>query len=96
MRPEDGGPAYPATVGGGGGPQQVGLDTFIMPGMSLRDHFAGLAMAAIIGNQVEADDARECLTGDSYDEDGDSWCGPVAERAYDFADAMISARKANL
>lgn len=42
----DGGPAFPAEVGGGNGDLQVGQSAWKMPGMTLRDWFAGQALAS--------------------------------------------------
>ncbi len=72
----DGGPAYPV-------PGMYMSEEF--NGMSLRDHFAGLAMHAWASNEAEVN----------------SWfadCGAekalkfIAERAYGLADAMIKER----
>lgn len=54
MNPNDGGPAYPShgTMG-----------EVVQQGMSLRDHFAGLAMQAMIqerGFPLEDDEAKKC------------------------------------
>ena len=50
--PNDGGPAYPAMTPGG----------YCTPGMTLRDWFAGQALAALIASEV-----NETSHGDSED-----------------------------
>lgn len=73
-QPKDGGPAFPQNewcFRRGDGSE----------GMSLRDWFAGKALAGLASNCDEA--------GLS------SWCAaPLADRAYEIADAMIAARGA--
>lgn len=73
---EDGGPAFPTPE------PQIYVDRL---GMSLRDWFAGQALAGILGS-------GEFLSADGL------WVGngalPTAEAAYLLADAMIAARKA--
>lgn len=69
MEPKDGGPAYPIPSDG------VSFGTH--PGMSLRDHFAGLAMQGLLANQ----DAR-LMTSTEY-----------ARIAYEHADAMLTERE---
>lgn len=68
---DDGGPAFPTAT-------QSPYDS-IEPGMTLRDHFAGLAMQAAATNPTGAD-------GFTFSE--------RAKWAYEQADAMIRARKA--
>jgi hypothetical protein len=54
--------------------------TWISPGMTLRDWFAGQALAGLAAN---CDDSGMS-----------SWCAqPLAARAYEIADAMLEARK---
>ncbi len=69
MSIKDGGPAYPVPNSANQNGQE---------GMSLRDHFAGLAMQGLLANE----DARLM----AFDE-----CSRVA---YEHADAMIRAREA--
>jgi hypothetical protein len=64
---DDGGPAFPLKEPGWS-------DEY---GMSLRDHFAGLALQGI------------CASGPT----GDSTDAKIACEAYNLADAMIKARK---
>lgn len=66
-------PAFPFVMENEGG-------EFVEPGMSLRDWFAGQALAAVIG--VRATSSH------------DGWNDMVAKAAYRIADAMIEARKA--
>lgn len=67
MNKETGGPAFPD-------PQENWRGE---KGMTLRDHFAGLAMQAIVSNSAEVNPAFDA----------------VAEDAYMQADAMLKARK---
>jgi hypothetical protein len=74
-QPKDGGPAFPFAATD---PSNVAMQA---SGMSLRDWFAGKALAGLASNCDEA--------GLS------SWCAaPLADRAYEIADAMIAARGA--
>lgn len=75
----DGGPAFPQAVAEIQGLASTSND-FAMPGMSLRDHFAGLAMAACVGAS-SADNANYAANP-----------AKAAEWAYQFADAMLKAR----
>lgn len=74
----DGGPAFPGT----GGPIRTGVDTFSFSsaGMTLRDYFAGQALAGLAS-----------ATNDQGD-----WTGAdaqsVAHTAYEIADAMLAER----
>lgn len=64
---DDGGPAFPLQTG-----------DWSTLGLSVRDHFAGLAMQGLIDDPLRADQSRdEC-----------------ARLAYLMADAMLKARKA--
>jgi hypothetical protein len=67
MAKTDGGPAFPEARGGG-----------VTPGMTLRDYFAGQAIAGF-------------MPGAAVD---DSYVRQFARRAYQVADAMIEARDA--
>lgn len=71
----DGGPAFP--VNGPNGNH---------PGMSLRDWFAGLAMAAIIAK-------RPPITDREGNAKGDAVIRASAVGAYDYADAMLAERE---
>lgn len=75
---EDGGPAFPTIHGY--------VDSFgslkqKSEGLSLRDWFAGQALAALI-------------TDDEGPDNFDDFSKEVAESAYGYADAMLAARKA--
>lgn len=75
MNRDDGGPAFPVPDGAES-----------MPGMTLRDHFAGMAMAAMIG----AYPAQAIDTGEGgllFDNEA------IAYDAYEVADAMLKARE---
>ena len=70
---KDGGPAYPVNWNNG---DRDGNDS---PGMSLRDHFAGVALAGVLaGNHPVTRDAH-CEVR-------------CADAAYALADAMLRAR----
>ena len=80
---QDGGPAFPCEVGpvADGYMLQTGDGKWRQPGMTLRDHFAGLAMQGIFANQ-----GINCTAaGDEVD----------AAVAYRIADAMIKVREAS-
>ena len=83
---DDGGPAFPQTpiINGNGEVVTSGMYFAEGPGMSLRDWFAGQAMAGIlfISNSVknESKQPAEKL---------------IATTAYLMADAMLAARKEN-
>lgn len=64
-KPDNGGPAFPGPVG-------------YHPGMSLRDYFAGQALAAMLTHDEAFDDLGETT---------------VAQMAYDQADAMLAVRQ---
>ena len=70
---EHGGPAFPCdriNVNGG---------VVCTTGMTLRDHFAGLAMQAVPMQQGHLHDIPECYAR-------------IAQHAYKMADAMLEAR----
>lgn len=67
-----GGPAFPLPLGSQDLPEPA------YGGMSLRDWFAGQALAGMMASEVD---------GSTYNED------PAAERAYRFADAMLAERE---
>lgn len=79
MSKDDGGPAYPARA--------VPLTDFggndVTSGMSLRDYFAGQALAGIISSPSIIKRNGGEVRGESN----------IAATAYDFADAMLAARK---
>ena len=75
---KDGGPAFP---------QKEPL-TSDCQGMSLRDHFAGLAMQARIS------DYESCMSlMEHVKKHGISFAAEVATQAYDMADAMLAQRE---
>lgn len=79
---DDGGPAFPVKVNQ---PYKKGRWEYGLPGMTLRDWFAGQSLSAVIQRY-------EVLTGT------DELPAPVipsavAEMAYRYADAMLAARK---
>ena len=98
----DGGPAVPTVVVNWNGTM---IDRG--PGMSLRDHFAGLAMQAMVSSyrNCERGDtdgsgldmhtpARELLIDKNGTTGENEGANEVAADAYAIADAMLAARKA--
>ena len=104
-KPNDGGPAFPVPmipVGNTGG-----FTTVRHEGLSLRDHFAGLAMQAMVSSYRTCDRGDEDGSGmDLYTPGRDLLIDPngqtgeneganeVAADAYAIADAMLAAREA--
>jgi hypothetical protein len=82
MNEKDGGPAFPGecyrAVPGLGLRQRK-----LTPGMSLRDWFAGQALAAIVSKAPFQEDGLE----------DDGIPEHTARGAYDYADAMLAARE---
>ena len=79
MSEHDGGPAFPEAIA-------VGPDGDVYPGfsgMTLRDWFAGQALAACIQKCVP----QECNTGENMEQ-------MFARKAFLVADAMLAARAA--
>ena len=81
---DDGGPAFPRTYGIA--PNGV-MDHWQQDGMSLRDHFAGLAMQAFASDPQMAIGVREAA-----EQAGISAPDMMARTAYGLADAMIAER----
>ena len=81
MTTNTGGPAFPCDLTMY---DQEVVDEF--QGMTLRDHFAGLAMQTILASQYE----DGIYVGDT-DNDSEHMC---ANSAYMMADAMLKARQA--
>lgn len=79
----DGGPAYPFQERNGDGSHYHSH-----AGMSLRDWFAGKAVAGICANSVEFDNAMQIARGKNAHP-----ADVLAKLAYDLADAMIAARQ---
>ena len=76
-----GGPAFPYTWVRDGKPATE------VSGMTLRDHFAGLAMQGIVAGAVTAN-----FKGESNEDEDEYENDAVAESAYMMADAMLKAR----
>ncbi len=76
MSDKDGGPAFPQPA------TSEGFATNTCPGMTLRDWFAGKAMAAMLRNVTDP----QGFTIQAVKEER-------ARRAYEEADAMLAARK---
>ena len=84
---DDGGPAFPSEAPGNdfdGKPANVPL-----PGMSLRDYFAGQVLPAMIAICVHDDLGGGTLAPSVRD---DVYPRYVAARAYKMADAMLAER----
>lgn len=82
---DDGGPAFPTDIGPGtDGGFQCGNERWHAPGMSLRDHFAGLALASGQASNWRDNDFRP--------KDGLNIIENTARHAYLIADAMLIAR----
>ena len=79
--PETGGPAFPLDSSDGARGHQSGPNSWQFPGLSIRDHFAGLALAAMIGNT----DKDGCTRGAAG-------VPILAKFAYEYADAMLAER----
>ena len=85
----DGGPAFPRPVSH----SDEGGTHFGFTGMTLRDYFAGQALAGVVpGIEHEVDK----INPDSkyYDQRSDQLHQCAAIRAYCYADAMLKAREA--
>jgi hypothetical protein len=90
---DDGGPAYPMPSG-----PEPRVDTFTHynEGMSLRDHFAGLAMQGMAPEYLKAicDGTGEHWLLQECDTSEDDPDAVVSRAAYWLADAMLKARRA--
>ena len=73
---ETGGPAFPCRLDYNN--PGAGKKDFSSPGMTLRDHFAGLAMQGLIASNATYGGAPRIDL--------------AAKDAYDYADAMLKAR----
>ena len=83
---DDGGPAFPSEGEGHGNPR------YHTPGMSLRDRFAGQALQSII--VIGFADARDAAASREHAATrGITPFAAAAHMAYEFADAMLAARK---
>lgn len=77
-QPDDGGPAFPvADTVHSSGQVQYGFN-----GMSLRDYFAGQALAGL-----------EAYAGSIIFREGQTSTQLIAQASYEMADAMLAARK---
>jgi len=90
---QDGGAAFPTQIGmRQTGQYETEFDT--LPGMSLRDWFAGQALIGTLANSEGVHAATEptnaILSGDRRS----SFARFLATQAYDIADAMLAARAA--
>ena len=83
----DGGPAFPVPVSFKPIPGTVGAG----PGMSLRDYFAGQALAGILANS--SDIMLQCNKGEALDRGDDTTQETYSRQPYEYADAMLKARE---
>jgi hypothetical protein len=81
----DGGPAFPLI-------NEHTHPTTINNGMTLRDYFAGQALAGI-SPHIEAEVDKLNPDGKYFDQRLSEWYQCAAIRAYCYADAMLDARK---
>jgi hypothetical protein len=79
MSIKEGGPAFPSPLHHEGEPGHE--SEVFAPGMSLRDWFAGHALAGLLARDFGRTDEEEGVT-------------EIAQKAYDLADAMIADREA--
>ena len=88
----DGGPAFPvpSVAWKEKGEDRVAIGT---RGMTLRDYFAGQALAGISPN-IEAEVDKLNPDGKYFDQRLSEWYQCAAIRAYCYADAMLKAREA--
>lgn len=85
---DDGGPAFPCDEKNGDGSHY-----HFNPGMSMRDHFAGLAMQAqVMTDMVPGQPCEELLA--AAERAGQDPVYRLALNSYEIADAMLKARKA--
>jgi len=84
---KDGGAAFPRTG------EHVGNKHFDAPGMTLRDWFAGQALAGICANQDAMSGA--VAVGEKFPQVEGAAVKFLAALAYDYADAMLSTREAS-
>jgi len=88
---EDGGHAFPVCFEGG---QNSGESPYFHEGMSLRDYFAGQAMAGFLSAFSTASEQSILTIAKENGLDGYVTNARVAASvAYGYADAMIAARK---
>lgn len=94
MSVNDGGPAFPHGPLGDTMHGEEGRVWHQFPagaGMTLRDYFAGQAIAGVIRSTVEADSAA--VLSESADATGLAIEQVIARSAYEIADAMLAARE---
>lgn len=91
--PNNGGPAFPVntSVHDGQCGHQTGGTTWQFPGMTLRDHFAGLAMQAHLITDTVPGEACDALL-EAAERAGREPLDHLAFNAYEAADAMLKAR----
>lgn len=86
----EGGPAFPRQLAQVENPERFDVAELQgQSGMTLRDYFAAKAMQAIISTSIPSEGDADFLDGDKI-EMSFQW---IPRTAYDFADAMLAARK---
>jgi len=88
----DGGPAFPhvAELSGDFGSGGIVTRQLTGNGMSMRDYFAGQALAGMLARELPANSCE--LVGDPLDFDKPSHLRAIADDAYAVADAMLAER----
>ena len=89
----DGGPAFPFTVTQSHGPKVIGgpqqMVTHVVPGMSKRELFAGLAMQSTIVGMMVCEEAHHYYR-DQADEAGMTTTEMVGAVAIKYADTLLA------
>lgn len=80
---DSGGPAFPCTEANYTDPK------WTSKGLSMRDYFAAKALSGMLASKDSEDFDSEQLRRNNYT----AYCANYAESAYEFADAMLEARK---
>jgi hypothetical protein len=86
----DGGPAFPMT-----GEECHNL-RYSQPGMTLRDYFAGQALAGFVGEwekEIRLEGTDDICDAKRRESERDIWFKQTAFTCFAYADAMLAARK---
>jgi hypothetical protein len=83
-----GGPAFPVVLDGETASAER-MHPIVSQGMTLRDHFAGLAMQGIMSSETEGNGLMSAMQGTQREQ----WMLENAVYSYAWADAMIKARE---
>lgn len=87
MAINDGGPAFPEAVAAD---LDGGLNFSRHTGMSLRDYFAGQALAALLSQMTYGNQGQRCAM---YDPNDPGQAITLAHLSYQAADAMLKAER---